>query len=184
MTMKPWLVKKSSAVVDRRWLRVHEQHIVLPHGGEIGEFHLIEAPDWAAILATTEEGQVVFVEQYRHGAKRTSLELPAGVIDAGENALDAARRELLEETGYAADHIEPLLTVNTEPSRHTNRAHFFVARGARLVAKQNVDPSEHISVVLLDPREILGAIERGHILHGVHVGAILMAANRGMLNLQ
>ena len=181
--MKPWLVKNSRTVVDRRWLRVHEQHITLPHGGEIGEFHLIEAPDWAAVVATTEEGQVVFVEQYRHGATRASLELPAGVIDSGESASDAARRELLEETGYAADHVEPLLTVNTEPSRHTNRAHFYVARGARLVASQNVDPSENIRVVLLDPDEIMGAIERGDILHGVHVGALLLAAHRGFLKL-
>lgn len=181
--MKPWMVKQSRTIVDRRWLRVHEQHIALPHGGEIGEFHLIEAPDWAAVLAKTEDGQIVFVEQYRHGATRTSRELPAGVIDKGETAEQAARRELLEETGYAATHFEPLLTVNTEPSRHTNRAHFYFASGARLVGAQQTEPDENIQVVLMDPTEILGAIEQGLILHGVHVGAILLAARRGLLSL-
>lgn len=182
--MKPWVVKESQTVVDRRWLRVHSQHIELPHGGEIGEFHLIEAPDWAAVLAKTEDGQIVFVEQYRHGATRTSRELPAGVIDRGETAEAAARRELLEETGYEAAHIEPLLTVNTEPSRHTNKAHFYFASGARLVGSQQMDPCENIHVVLMDPSEILGAIEQGHILHGVHVGAILLAARRGLISLE
>lgn len=182
--MKPWSVKQSRTLVDRRWLKIHEQHIVLPHGGEIDEFHLVEAPDWSSVLATTEEGQVVFVEQYRHGAARLSRELPAGVIDAGESPEAAARRELLEETGYTASTFEPLITVNTEPSRHTNRAHFFFARGARKVAEQHVDPSENIQVVLMKPDEILGAIERGLVIHGVHVGAILLAAQRGLLSLE
>jgi len=181
--MKPWSVKESRKVVDRRWLTVHEQRISLPHGGEIDEFHLIEAPDWVAVLALTEEGEVVFVDQYRHGAERVSRELPAGVIDHGETPEQAARRELSEETGFSADHFEPLLFVNTEPSRHTNRASFFFAKGARHLSEQKMDPSENIAVVLLDPRDILAAIERGEIIHGVHVGALLLAARRGLISL-
>ena len=181
--MKPWSVLRSRAIVARRWLTVHEQHIALPHGGEIDEFHVIEAPDWASVLAVTEAGQVVFVDQYRHGASRVSRELPAGVIDAGETAEQAARRELEEETGFVATTWMPLLTTNTEPSRHTNRAHFFFAAGARLASAQRMDPAENIHVALMEPREIVPAIERGQIIHGVHVGAILLAARRGLLSL-
>jgi len=181
--MKPWSVTETRTIVARRWLSVHEQRIALPHGGEIDEFHVIEAPDWASVLALTEGGQVVFVDQYRHGAARVSRELPAGVIDAGETPEEAARRELEEETGFVADAWQPLLSVNTEPSRHTNRAFFFFARGARRVAEQRMDPCENIRVVTMDPREIVPAIERGTILHGVHVGAILLAAQRGWLSL-
>jgi len=179
--MKPWRVLAQTTLLRRQWLEIHEQRIELPHGGEIDEFHLIEAPDWVAILAATSDGRVVCVEQYRHGAGRVCLELPAGVVDAGESPLETARRELLEETGHSADEWQPLLTVNTEPSRHTNRAHFFFASGAQVVEAQKLDASENIAVRLLTPSELLGAVESGTIVHGVHVGPILMAFRRGLI---
>lgn len=179
--MRPWRVLASRSLLVRRWLEIHEQRIELPHGGVIDEFHLISAPDWVGVLARTEDDEIVCVEQYRHGAGRASLELPAGVIDAGETALDAARRELLEETGYAAESIEPLLSTNTEPSRHTNRAHFFFAKGAKRVADQRLDPSEHIRVRLVEIAELLETIERGEWVHGIHVGPILLAKRRGWI---
>lgn len=181
--MKPWIVKNNKTVVDRKWLKVEEQHIVLPHGGEIAEFHLVKSPDWASALALTDAGQIVLVDQYRHGAGRVSRELPAGVLDPGESPEEAARRELEEETGFVADHWEHLLTINTEPARHTNRAHFYFAKGARRVSAQRVDPSEFIDVVLLDTKDILAAIADGTILHGVHVGAIMLAVAKGLMRL-
>lgn len=181
--MKPWLVQKSETVVDRKWLTVKEQHIELPHGGEIPEFHLIESPDWASALALTDEGQIVLVDQYRHGAGRVSRELPAGMIDHGETPEQAARRELEEETGFVADHWEHLFTINTEPARHTSHAHFYFAKGARRTSAQRMDPSEFIDVVLLDTRDILAAIADGTILHGVHVGAIMLAVAKGLMKL-
>ncbi|MFO0565525.1 MAG: NUDIX hydrolase [Polyangiaceae bacterium] len=181
--MKPWRIVESSVLLERKWLAVRQERIELPHGGEIDEFHVIVAPDWTGILALTETGEVVLVEQYRHGAGRVSRELPAGVIDRGESPLDAAVRELREETGFEAKDFAPLLTVQTEPSRHTNRAHFFFASGARRVASQNLDASEHIHVVLVDPRTLVAAIESGAIHHGVHVAAILLAGRRGLIDL-
>ena len=180
--MKPWQVRESRTVLDRRWLRIHEQRIDLPHGGEIEEFHLIESPDWVAVLALDEARRVVLVEQYRHGAERTSRELPAGVVDAGETPVEAAQRELLEETGHASDDWRPLISVQTEPARHTTRAHFFFARGARRIADPAVEPSENIRVCTLDVAELLASIEDGTVFHGVHIGAILVAERRGWLN--
>ncbi|MFI5302580.1 MAG: NUDIX hydrolase, partial [Polyangiales bacterium] len=75
--MRPWRVTSSRTLIERRWLTVHEQRIELPRGGTIDEFHLIEGPDWAAVIAVTDEGRVVFVDQYRHGIGRGSRELPA-----------------------------------------------------------------------------------------------------------
>jgi ADP-ribose pyrophosphatase len=181
--MKPWSVIKSETVVDRKWLTVKEQHIALPHGGEISAFHLIESPDWASTLALTDTGHIVLVDQYRHGAGRVSRELPAGMIDAGETPEQAARRELEEETGFVAEHWEHLISINTEPARHTSHAHFYFAKGARRLREQRVDPSEFIDVVLLETKEILPAITSGTILHGVHVGAIMLAVARGLVSL-
>lgn len=181
--MRPWRVVDSSVLLDRKWLTVREERIELPHGGEIDEFHVIVAPDWTGILALTDDERVVMVEQYRHGAARVSRELPAGVIDGPESALDAAIRELREETGYEARDFEPLITINTEPSRHTNRAHFFFARHAVRVGEQKLDASEHIRVVPVPTRELWSSIERGDVFHGVHVAALLLAAHRGLIRL-
>jgi 8-oxo-dGTP pyrophosphatase MutT (NUDIX family) len=180
--MKPWQVLESHALLDRRWLRVEQQRIALPQGGQIDEFHRIVSPDWVAVLALTDAGTVVAVRQYRHGAGRVSLELPAGVIDAGETAEAAARRELLEETGHAAEDWRLLLEVATEPARHTTRATFLFARGARRVTEPSLDPSEQIEVVELSPAELVRSIDDGTLFHGVHVGAISTALRRGWLS--
>jgi 8-oxo-dGTP pyrophosphatase MutT (NUDIX family) len=180
--MRPWRVERSSVLVDRRWLTVREQRIALPNGRFIEDFHVVEAPDWAAAIAVTREGRVVFVDQYRHAAARVSRELPAGMIEAGEPPLEAARRELLEETGYVAEDWQPLPIVFTEPSRQTQRAHLWVAKNARRVADQRLDESEEIVVLTLSPRDIFDAIDAGVISHGVQIGGILSAARRGLLD--
>lgn len=179
--MRPWRVETSELIVDRTWLRVHQQRIALPSGGRIDEFHLIEGPSWAAALAVTPEGHVVVVEQYRHGIGGPSLELPAGVLDRGEDALDGARRELREETGYEADDWRLLVAVSPEPARHTTRAHFYLASGARRVGAQRLDPSEDIAVRTVPGPELVRLALEGGVVHGVHVAAILAAAARGWL---
>ena len=112
---------------------------------------------------------------------RASLELPAGVIDEGESAAEAAARELREETGYVASRIEPLVVVSPEPARHTTMGHFYVATGCRRVGEQRLDRSEHIAVRPLAVADLLNAVDDGRIVHGSHVAAILLAERRGLL---
>ncbi len=179
--LTPWKVLESSKVIDKRWLEVEEQRVELASGHVIDCFHLIKAPSWTAVLCVTEREEVVLVRQYRHGLRGDSLELPAGVIEPSEPLLACAQRELLEETGYASERWVELSSVSTEPSRHTTRAHFFCASGARRVADLSLDESEHVEVVLVPKAELLPMIDRGEIVHGVHVGAILLAARRGLI---
>ena len=168
-------------LLERRWISVHEDHVRLANGHEIEEFHVIGAPSWAGILAVTESDDVVLVRQYRHGITGESLELPAGVIETGEAPLDAAKRELLEETGYASERWEPIASVATEPSRHTVRAHFFCALDAKQVAAHSPDASEEIEIVLVPKSALIELVLRGDVAHGVHIGAILLAERRGLL---
>jgi 8-oxo-dGTP pyrophosphatase MutT (NUDIX family) len=179
--LAPWQVLARKTLVSKHWLSVHEEHVRLSNGHEIEEFHLIEGPSWAAVLSVTEDDRVVLVRQYRHGIAGASLELPAGVLEPGEAPLEAARRELLEETGYAAERWQPIATFATEPSRHTVRAHFFFAAGARANGPQTGDLGEDIEVVLVPRTGLLELVENGQIAHGVHVGAILLAERRGLL---
>lgn len=179
--MRSWRVVESRLLLDRTWLRVHAQRVALPTGAEIDEFHLIEGPSWAAALALTSGGDVVVVEQYRHGIGGISLELPAGVFDGEEQALQAARRELREEAGYEADTWDPLLVVSPEPARGTSRGHFFIARGARRAGAQRLDATEDIAVREMSAPDVVSAALAGRVIHGAHVAAILAAHVRGWL---
>ena len=176
-----WQVLSDTSLISRRWLEVREQRVRLANGHEIEHFHLIRAPHWAAVLCLTSEREVVLVRQYRHGIGGPSLELPAGVIETDEAPLAAARRELREETGFEAESIEPLICVAPEPARHTNRAHFFFARGAQRVSDLALDHSEELEVLLVPVAELLGLIDCGQIVHAAHIGAILLAFRRGLL---
>jgi len=176
-----WQVLSDNSLISQRWLEVREQRVRLANGHEIERFHLIRGPHWAAVLCLTEHREVVLVRQYRHGLGGPSLELPAGVLEPGEAPVDAARRELREESGFEAESIEPLICVAPEPARNSTRAHFFFARGAARVAELALDHSEELEVVLVPVAELLDLIDRGHIVHAAHVGAILLAWRRGLL---
>ena len=179
--MEHWKILNSRYLLRRWWMNLREDHVRLPGGMELEEFHVVEYPDWAAVVCLTEEGKLVMVEQYRHGVQRPSLELPAGAVEAGEAPLEGARRELLEETGYAAERWITLGTCAPEPSKHTNYAHFFVARGARRVRAPQPDAAEHLTVHLVEPAELLERAEGGELLHGIHLAALFWASRRGLL---
>ena len=176
-----WQVLSDTPLVSQRWLEVREQRVRLANGHEIDQFHLIHGPHWAGVLCLTCEREVVLVRQYRHGFGGPSLELPAGVLDEGEDPLAGARRELREESGFDAELIEPLLALAPEPSRNSARAQFFFARGATRVSELALDSSEELEVLLVPVEELLELIDHGQIVHAAHVAAILLAWRRGLL---
>lgn len=179
--IRPWRVLSEEVIVERRWLRLREQRVELPNGHEINEFHVVDGPDWAAALALTDAGDAVMVRQYRHGIGQGSLEMPAGMIERGESSLLGAQRELLEETGYASESWHALSVVSTEPARQSVRAHFFVALGARQIGSSTPEQSELLQIELHPARSLGRLIDSGEILHGVQLGAILLAARRGFV---
>ena len=176
---RPWTLLASKIVLRRWWLTLREDRVRLPSGHVLDEYHVAEYPDWACVLPLTEAGEAVLVEQYRYGIGRTLLELPAGVIDAGESAEAAARRELLEETGYAAAHLRELGRLAVEPGRHTNYGHLFVALGAERVAAPAPDASEDVRVRLVPASALASLVEDGRVAHGIHAAAIFWALHRG-----
>ena len=146
----PWQVLESRTLIESPWLRVHGQRLRTASGFEIPEYYLLDAPDIVVVLALTEAGQAILVRQYRPGAGRAVLELPAGMLDPGDQSpATAAERELLEETGYRPSRVEPLAALYPSPARQSNRTHCFLAIGCQEVAVPAGDPTEDIAVSLL-----------------------------------
>lgn len=179
--IKPWTVLESRYILRRKWMDVREDRVRLPGGAVIDEFHVLEYPDWVCVIPVTDDGRVVLIDQYRHAIQRVCLELPAGVIDAGETVLEAAKRELAEETGYSAREWITIGRCSPEPSRHSNRAYYLLARNAYRSTAPSPEESENVHVRLEAVSSLPELIEREEIVHGVHVAAILTAVLKGEL---
>lgn len=141
----------SSRYVSRRpWLTARCESLELPDGRIVPEYYVLEYPDWVNTIALTEAGEFVFVRQYRHGLGITEYELCAGVCEPDDpSPLEAARRELLEETGFGAGHWQSLMCISANPSTQNNLTHCFLATGVRPIGRQRLDATEDLSVHLL-----------------------------------
>jgi ADP-ribose pyrophosphatase len=171
MTIRPWKILKSHYLHKNVRIDTCE----LPDGKMLEGF-VLEFRDWVTIVALTSTKEIVLERQYRHGAQKVILELPGGTMDGeDENPLSAARRELLEETGYASDTFIQIGSVSPNPANHTNMIHYFLALDAEKVGSQNLDATEEIEVVLKPLDEVISMAKKGELLQSMQVSAIFFA---------
>jgi ADP-ribose pyrophosphatase len=138
------------------------------------EIHLFETGEWCNVVALTEDEHFVLVRQWRFGIEGESLEFPGGVVDPGESPLEAAARELGEETGYVARSIESLGFVRANPAMQATRHHMFVATGCTPRAGgQSLDALEDCRVEVLDRAQLERAIDEGTFNHALCWTALL-----------
>jgi 8-oxo-dGTP pyrophosphatase MutT (NUDIX family) len=177
--MDPWDVVASRLEIDDPpWLRVRRDTVRRSNGDEHG-YWVIEQGPWVQIAAITAGDEVVFVRQYRHAAGRVGLELPGGYADE-EEPLVAAKRELLEETGYGGGEWRPLLRLAPNPALMNNELHVFLATGVEIVADPSPEEREELEVEL-HPRGSIGdLIESGAVFHALHVPALMKLASESL----
>ena len=177
----PWRELARERAFQSRVFEVSRRRMEeLGDGGDVkrGEFVRIEAPDWVNVVALTEDRQLVLIEQWRHGVDRVTLEIPGGMIDPGEDALAAARRELAEETGYSADTWTRIGSIEPNPALQANRCHTFLAEGARRTQAPRFDGHERCRLILAPYDEAPRLVASGRITHALVVVGLHFARLR------
>ncbi len=149
-----------------------------PPDGPAKDYWVVEAPDWINIIPLTDDGRVVLVRQYRFGIEGFTLEIPGGMCEGAEPPLDAARRELREETGYDAREIVPLGWVHPNPAVQTNRCHSFLALGAHPAGDPRPDEDEAFEVSTVPLDRIPSLIRDGTITHSLVIAAFHLLSLR------
>jgi ADP-ribose pyrophosphatase len=162
--MKPWKTKTRRTVLDAHpWLTVEQHTVELPDGQLIPNWPWIITPDYINVVAVTEDEHFLCFRQVKYGIAGTTLGIVGGYINEGEAPLNAAQRELLEETGYEAPDWLSLGSYIVDPNRGFATGYLFLARQARYVTPRNADDLEEQELLLLTREEIESALEKGEI---------------------
>jgi 8-oxo-dGTP pyrophosphatase MutT (NUDIX family) len=169
-----WRTIKDKKLVQTPIFDLQEKYLDAPGQTIHHPFYVLNAPDWINIIALTDDKpeKIVLVEQYRAGIHESTLEIPGGMVDSGEDPLKSAKRELKEETGFESDTWISMGSVSSNPAILSNRTHLFVAKNCIKTAEQNTDGSEDIAVHLQPMDQFLSLTANGTIHHAIVVAAV------------
>jgi ADP-ribose pyrophosphatase len=171
MQPRRWRRLTSEIREDFRIFSLRVDRAVSPRTGIAHDFYVLESMDWVNVIPVTQQEEVVLIRQYRHGTRDVTLEIPGGLVEGNDSPEGAARRELLEETGYQERAMVPLGFVHPNPAFLDNRCYTFLARDVYAAAPQSQDEKEDIEVVLRPLSEIPRLIREGEITHSLVVAA-------------
>lgn len=142
-----WKTINTEIMVDDYHVSVRKNKVELPDGAVIDDFYTVTIPDAAMVAALTKDGQILLESEFRYACGEEVIECPAGMFEPGEEPLEVAKRELMEETGYSSDDWTYLGPTLESTSKLTNTMHLFLARDAVRTSTQHLDPNEHVDVM-------------------------------------
>lgn len=171
MNDKPAVWKKlgSKQIADCRVFKVREDFVVNSESDKKASFFVVENPDWVNVIALTKEKKVVLIEQFRHGTESIILEIPGGMVDENEDPELAAKRELLEETGFEAGEIIYLGKSHPNPAIQSNTIFHYLALDCEKTGETNFDEHESVDTKIFSLEEIPKLIADGKITHALAV---------------
>ena len=178
MPITPWTTLSSRYIVRDRWMTLRADCCVTAGGVILDPYYVQEPADWVQVVAFDTEDRILLIRQYRHGAGIICTELPGGGMEQGESPAHAAARELLEETGCAAESLEALPVMHPNPARYSNRIHSFIATHTRPIQQQQLDETEEIEFEFLSIPAVLDLIDSGSFPQALQVGTLFLALRK------
>ncbi len=179
MKAKPWDQISEEDIFTTKIFSVKKSRSRSPHTKKEHDFVRLQCPDWINVICLTQDSNIVLIKQYRHGTKEITTEIPGGMVDSEESSLDAAKRELAEETGYVAENWEEIGMVEPNPAFQANKTYTFLATGAKKEQEPNLDENEEIEVFEIPFDELFGLVTDGTIKHSLVICAFFHLINKG-----
>ena len=171
--IRPWQKLSSKALGDYRIFTVRSDEKISPRTGQKHDFFIIDCVDWVNVLAITPDDQLVMVEQYRHGTNTVELEIPGGIMDAGESSpVETGVRELRKETGYEGEKARLLGNIFANPAIMSNTCHTVMVENCALRHAVEFDSGEDLITRLVPVADIPRLVAAGKIRHPLVVVAL------------
>jgi ADP-ribose pyrophosphatase len=180
--IKAWkLLETSHFASVQPWFQIFREKVELPGGRVLDDFYRIVTPDFAMVVPVTSDGELLMVRGYKHGPRKVCLSVPGGMIERGESPLNAAKRELLEETGYEAAEWQSLGSFVVDSNREGGTAQLFLAKNVKQVTTKREDDAEELQVEFMSPQQFLEAIRQNDIVTLATASAVALALVNGIV---
>ena len=186
-----WEEVRTTHIIQNEWIDFREHAYRFPDGNVYEPFYTYSRRDYAVVVAFDADGNYICVRQFRQGIRQVTTEFPAGGLersdgkdyrgnddDLCEDALEAAKRELLEETGYVSEEWKHLITIPSNATISDNNAYVYVALNCHRVKDQDLDDMEFLNVEILSPEALENLVHTGGFQQSVHVMAWLLAVKQ------
>jgi 8-oxo-dGTP pyrophosphatase MutT (NUDIX family) len=170
--VKPWIKRGESAPQDHRIFKLRTLDVEDPRNGKRYPRVVLDGPDWVNVIAVTKDEKAVLIRQFRFGTWSTTLEIPGGLVDPGEDPAVAAARELEEETGFRPAQLVQIGVSEPNPAIQNNRLHHYLATGCERVHDGAQEEAEDIEVELVPVKELDALVRSGAITHSLVVTAL------------
>ena len=169
--IKKWKKKSSKDLLENKIFKMREDLVTSPKLKTDHNVWVMEVPAWVNIIPITPQNDVVLVDQYRFGSEKSSLEIPGGMVDPGEDPKEAAIRELLEETGFVGKKVIEIGRVESNPAIMSNYTYTYLALDCEEKSSQKLDGTEDIEIIKKHISEIPNLIRNRDIEHALVISA-------------
>ena len=169
-----WSCYNTEQLLDLSICQIMTHKAQNPRTQKEAPFYVLKMPDWVIILALKSNQELIFVKQFRHGIRDITLEFPAGLVDLHENPLDAAKRELREETGFTAQQWKKIGTLHPNPAIQDNQCHIYLAQNLHQTGTLELDEEEDIELKTCRSETIPQMVQDGILTHSLTVAAYFL----------
>lgn len=167
-----WITEKDEFIANYKIFNLHKVHRKSSISAKEGNFFVLDSASWVNIIPVTKSGEIILIEQFRHGTAEVTLEIPGGLVEPDEDPRLAAERECKEETGYCSDQTSILLgEISPNPAFLNNRCYSFLWLDVEQKFEQNLDGNEEIRIISVKVDKVFDYIKQGKIDHSLVLNA-------------